>query len=51
VKEAFLSGFYGAAHLFVDLVRARFLVMRNFIVHPDAPFHGCHVEYHRGREA
>jgi hypothetical protein len=53
MKEDFLSGFYGAARLFVDLVRAPFLVIRAFILHeprPGAtsPSPMSHVE-HRGR--
>lgn len=56
MKEAFLSGFYGAARLFVDLVRAPFLVMRDFIIQGrprprPGPFHGCHVEHHHRRRA
>lgn len=55
MKEAFLSGFCGCARLFVDLYRAPFLVMRNYIVHarpkPSRSFHGCHVEHRRGRAA
>ena len=52
MKEAFLSGFYGCARLFVDLYRAPFLVMRDYIVHRrptprPRPFHECHVEHRR----